>query len=228
MYTPPAFAEHEPQVMLDFIEAHPLGALVTAAPDAAGVPRLLATHLPLVLDRTRGPHGVLQGHVARANPHAALPPAGAEALVIFAGPEAYVHPGWYPSKREHGRVVPTWNYVAVHATGALRLLDDPAWLLAHLATLTARHEAAQAHPWSLDDAPPGFVERLVHETVGLEIEITRLEGKWKLSQNRPAADIDGVVAGLGAASASGARAVAALVDARRPASKRRGEPPPGA
>ena len=221
MYIPPAFAESDLRVMLEFVEAHPLGALITAAPDAAGVPRLLATHLPLLLDRTRGPHGVLQGHVARANPHAGAAAAG-EALVIFAGPDAYVHPGWYPSKREHGRVVPTWNYVAVHATGPLRVIDEPAWLLAHLAALTARHEAGRAHPWSLDDSPPGFVERIVHDTVGVEVEVARLEGKWKMSQNRPAPDIDGVVAGLAAAPDLGERAVAALVDARRPPSKRRG------
>ena len=218
MYVPPAFAEPEPSVLLDFIEAHPLGALVTAAPHAAGGAGLFATHLPLVLDRTRGPHGVLQGHFARANPHARG--AAGEALVIFGGPDAYVHPGWYPSTREHGRVVPTWNYVAVHAAGPLRLIDDAAFLLRHLEALTARHEAGRERPWSMADAPPGFVDRLVSDIVGVEVEVARLEGKWKMSQNRPAADIAGVVAGLAASPSPGEQAVAALVDARRPPSKR--------
>ena len=222
MYTSAAFAEPDPSVMLAFIEAHPLGALVTAT-CAAGAPQLLATHLPLVLDRTRGAHGVLQGHVARANPHASVSTgngADPEALVIFTGPDAYVHPGWYPSKREHGRVVPTWNYVAVHAAGPLRLIDDAEWLLQHLAVLTGRHEASQSRPWSIGDAPPEYIERTVREIVGVEIEIARLEGKWKMSQNRPAADIDGVVTGLRSSHSSEEHAVAALVEARRPPSKR--------
>ena len=218
MYVPAAFAEPEPDVLLAFIEAHPLGALVTAAPDPAGGAGLVATHLPLVLDRTRGAYGVLQGHFARANPHAR--DAAGEALVIFTGPDAYVHPGWYPSKREHGRVVPTWNYVAVHAAGPVRLVDDADFLLGHLEALTARHEAGRERPWSMADAPPGFVDRLVHEVVGVEVEIARLDGKWKLSQNRPAADIAGVVAGLAASPSPGERAVAALVHERRPPSKR--------
>lgn len=205
--------------MLAFVEAHPLGVLVTAAPG------LFATHLPLLLDRSRGPYGVLQGHVARANPHAATAAADgspAEALVVFAGPDAYVTPSWYASKREHGRVVPTWNYVAVHVRGALRVIDDADWVLRHLAALTARHEAGRAHPWTLDDAPPGFVERVAHDTVGVELEIARLEGEWKMSQNRPAADVAGVVAGLGASAdpRDRAGAAAAVVHARRPPSKR--------
>jgi transcriptional regulator len=223
MYIPAAFAEPDPEVMLAFVEAHPLGALVTAAPAAAGRTGLFATHVPLVVDRTRGPHGVLQGHVARANPHASVTPGdgpAVEALVIFTGPDAYVHPGWYPSKQQHGRVVPTWNYVAVHASGPLRLVDDPAFLLRHLASVTSRHEAAQPHPWTLADAPPGYIERMMRDIVGVEIDIARLEGKWKMSQNRPAADIAGVVEGLAAAPTATAPAVASLVDARRPPSKR--------
>lgn len=221
MYVPPAFAEPDPGSMLDFIEAHPFGALVTAEPDAAGEhagATPFATHLPLLLDRTRGAHGVLQGHVARANPHARS--AARTALVVFTGPDAYVHPGWYPSKQEHGRVVPTWNYVAVHAVGPLRLIEDADFLLHHLDRLTTRHEAAHDRPWSMADAPPGFVERIVRDIVGVEIEIARLDGKWKLSQNRPAADITGVVAGLTASPEPRAQAVATLVEERRPPSKR--------
>ena len=210
MYVPPAFAEERPEVLLDFVDAHPLGVLVTASP------ALYATHLPLLLDRTRGPFGVLQGHVARANPHAGSRSIG-EALVIFAGPDAYITPGWYASKAEHGRVVPTWNYVAVHATGTLRFVDDPAYLLGHVAALSRRHEAARERPWSVDDAPPGYVEKLARDIVGVEVEIARLEGKWKMSQNRPAADIAGVIEGL---RERGDAEVAAIVEERRPASKR--------
>ena len=210
MYVPPAFAEDSSEVLLDFVDAHPFGVLVTAAPS------LFATHLPLVLDRTRGPLGMLRGHVARANPHASLGPE-TEALVIFAGPHAYVTPEWYASKREHGRVVPTWNYVAVHATGTLRLVDDLDAVRRHVAELTARHEGSRAHPWSIDDTPPGYVEKQARDIVGVELEIARLEGKWKMSQNRPAADIAGVIDGL---RAEGEERVAAIVEARRPPSKR--------
>jgi transcriptional regulator len=210
VYVPPAFAEDRPEVLLDFVDAHPLGVLVTASP------ALYATHLPLLLDRTRGPLGVLQGHVARANPHVGAQTT-CEALVIFAGPDAYITPGWYASKAEHGRVVPTWNYVAVHATGTLRFVDDPGYLLGHVAALSRRHEAGRARPWSVDDAPPGYVEKLARDIVGVEVEIARLEGKWKMSQNRPAADIAGVIDGL---RADGVHDVASVVEERRPASKR--------
>ncbi|HYD53041.1 MAG TPA: FMN-binding negative transcriptional regulator [Gemmatimonadaceae bacterium] len=211
MYLPPAFAEHDPRVLHEFIDAHPLGILVTAAGGAAPV----ATHLPMVLDRDRG---VLQGHLARANPQATS--AAGEALVIFTGPDAYVHPGWYPSKAEHGRVVPTWNYVAVHASGPLRYMEDREWLARHLERLTARHESHRERPWRIDDAPADYIERALGDIVGIELEVSRLEGKWKMSQNRSAADITGVVAGLGVSPDDRDRAVAAIVEARRPASKR--------
>ena len=211
MYIPSSNAEHRPDVMLDFIEAHPLGALVTAGGEG-----LFATHLPLVVDRTRGAHGVLEGHVARANPHHRLPHAAGEALVIFQGPDAYVTPAWYAAKAEHGRVVPTWNYVAVHAYGTLRFVEDRDFLRRHLEQLTARHEAGREHPWAVTDAPADYVAGLERAIVGVELTITRLEGKWKMSQNRPAADIDGVVRGLGESPRAGDRAVAAIVEARRP------------
>jgi transcriptional regulator len=210
MYVPPSNAEDRPEVMHDFIEAHPLGALVTSS--AHG---LFATHLPLVLNRAEGSHGTLEGHVARANPHHRQ--AAGEALVIFQGPDAYVSPAWYAAKAEHGRVVPTWNYVAVHAYGTLRFTDDPAFLRRHLEALTARHEAGRPEPWAVGDAPAEYVEGLQRAIVGVRIEITRLEGKWKMSQNRPAADIDGVVAALAGSPAAADRAVAEIVDARRPA-----------
>jgi len=210
MYIPPSNAEHRPEVMLDFIEAHPLGALVTASPDG-----LFATHLPLVLDRARGPHGTLKGHVARANPHHRQAHAG-EALVIFSGSDAYITPGWYPAKAEHGRVVPTWNYVAVHAYGTLSFIDDPAFLRRHLEALVTRHEAARPEPWAVSDAPAEYVDQQQRAIVGVRIEITRLEGKWKMSQNRSAADIDGVVRGLASSADAVDRAVGEIVEARRP------------
>ena len=211
MYVPPSFAEHDVAVMHDFIEAKPLGALVTSSRE-----RLFATHLPLVLDRSRGARGVLEGHVARANPHHELIADGTQALVIFTGADAYVTPSLYPSKERHGKAVPTWNYVAVHAHGAIRLFREPDRLRAHLARLTARQEAAQPRPWSLDDPPAGYVDALLGAIVGIEIEIERLDGKWKMSQNRPAEDVEGVIRGLGASNDPTAREVAAIVEQRRP------------
>jgi transcriptional regulator len=210
MYIPPSNAEQRPEVMLDFIEAHPFGALVTASP-ADG---LFATHLPLVLARARGPNGTLQGHVARANPHHRH--AASEALVIFQGPDAYITPSWYAAKGEHGRVVPTWNYVAVHAYGTLRFVEDADFLRDHLHALTTRHEAPRDPPWAVQDAPAEYIDSLIRAIVGVEIEITRLEGKWKMSQNRSDADIDGVVRGLAESNETADRAVAAIVEARRP------------
>ena len=213
MYVPPSFAEQRPEVMLDFIEAHPFGALVTASADG-----LFATHIPFVLDRSAGagPHGTLRAHVARANPHSSRPPITAEGLVIFAGPQAYVSPANYPSKARHGKVVPTWNYVAVHAYGTLRLRHEADFLRAHLDALTARHEAGRDAPWQVTDAPREYIARLLEAIVGFEIEIARLEGKWQMSQNRSSADIDGVVRGLGASASDRDRAVAAIVEARKP------------
>jgi transcriptional regulator len=210
MYVPPSFAEHDVGVMHAFIEAHPLGALVTASPIG-----LFATHLPLVLDREHGAFGTLQGHIARANPHHELAEEGAEALVLFTGADSYVTPSLYASKARHGKVVPTWNYVAVHAHGVLRYVTEPAALRRHLEQLTARHEAARPRPWSIEDTPDGYVDKLLGAIVGVEIEITRLDGKWKMSQNRPAEDIDGVIEGLGASPDPREREVADIVRARR-------------
>jgi transcriptional regulator len=211
VYIPPSFAEHDVAVMHDFIDAHSLGALVTSSP--AG---LFATHLPFVLERAMGARGTLEGHLARANPHHELVADDTDALVIFTGVDAYVTPSLYPSKQRHGKVVPTWNYVAVHAHGRIRLVREPERLRAHLERLTARHEAAQPRPWSLDDTPAGYVDALLGAIVGIEIEIDRLDGKWKMSQNRPAEDVEGVARGLAASPDPAAREVGAIVQARRP------------
>lgn len=211
MYNPPSFAEHDVGVMQAFIEAHPFGALVTASPSG-----LFATHLPLVLDRERGNYGTLWGHIARANPHHELAGEGSEALVLFTGVDSYVTPSLYPSKAKHGKVVPTWNYIAVHAHGTLRFVREPDALKRHLAQLTARHEAPRPQPWSIDDAPDGYVDKQLRAIVGVELEITRLDGKWKMSQNRGAEDIDGVIEGLGESDDARQREVADVVRARRP------------
>jgi transcriptional regulator len=216
MYIPSSFAECDLPKLLAFIEAHPLATLVTHSTTEG----LFATHLPLVLDRAVGPHGTLLGHVARANPHARLVAAeGADALVIFSGPDAYITPEWYQTKQETGRVVPTWNYVAVHAYGVLRLRDDPQFLRGHLESLTRRHEADRPRPWNVSDAPADYVAQQMKAIVGVELAIDRLEGKWKMSQNRADADIDGVIRGLAESDEAQDRSVAALVRDRRPTRK---------
>jgi transcriptional regulator len=213
MYIPASYAERDLPTLIAFLERHPFAALVTAS-ESTG---LLATHLPLVLDRDAAAPGTLLGHLARANPHYRQIASGAtEAMVIFTGPNAYITPEWYPAKQEHGRVVPTWNYVAVHAYGTVCLRDDPAFLRQHLEALTSRHEADRAKPWQVSDAPEEFIAQQMKAIVGFELKIARLEGKWKMSQNRSGADIDGVIRGLGASEAQADRAVAALVAERRP------------
>jgi transcriptional regulator len=215
VYIPRSFAEHDLPTLLAFIEVHPLAALVTASTTDG----LFATHLPLVLDRDAGPMGTLIGHFARANPHsrcAADRPVAA--LVIFTGPDAYITPEWYPTKDETGRVVPTWNYVAVHAYGTLRVHDDPQFLRRHLETLVGRHEAGRAHPWHVSDAPEDYIAQQMHAIIAVELPIDRLEGKWKMSQNRSDADIAGVIRGLGESKSAGDQAVAAIISERRPKS----------
>jgi transcriptional regulator len=150
-------------------------------------------HLPLHLDPTRGEHGALLGHVARANPVWKTPPTSS--VVVFQGPQSYVTPSWYPTKREGGKVVPTWNYAVVHAHGLPRFLHDKDELHALVSRLTDRHEAARAHPWSVNDAPREYTQAMLGAIVGLEIEITKLQGKFKLSQNRAPVDQKGVLAG---------------------------------
>ncbi|MBC7895929.1 MAG: FMN-binding negative transcriptional regulator, partial [Cytophagaceae bacterium] len=196
MYVPQSFAEHDQQVVYDFIEQHPLATLTTSANG------LYATHLPLLLDRERG---LLEGHIARANPHHRHVAPGSEALVIITGPDAYITPEWYASKQEHGRVVPTWNYVAVHVYGTVTFIDDPAYLRGKLEALTNRHEGERERPWHVDDAPADYIERQLAAIVGVQISIVRMEGKWKMSQNRPAADIQSVVEGLSSAPSTIAR-----------------------
>lgn len=221
MYIPRTNAEARPEVLAAFMRAHPLATLVSAGP--AG--ELWATHLPVVYDAARGSHGTIEGHVARANPHHELVRAATaqapddqprQSLVIFTGPDAYVTPTWYPVKAEHGREVPTWNYIAVHAYGTLELREDPAWLLAHVSRLTDQSEAGRPERWAVSDAPAEYVARELRAIVGFELEVTRLEGRWKMSQNRTPEEIDAVVEGLSASERPLDRAVAAIVQERRP------------
>jgi transcriptional regulator len=212
LYLPAPFAKSDLATLHDFMVAHPLATIVTGSPTHG----LYATHLPLVLNRSRGEFGVLQGHIARANPHHLRAVDTSDVLVVFSGANAYITPGWYPSKARHGKAVPTWNYIAVHATGTIRFPEDREFLMPHLAQLTETHEAAQAHPWAMSDAPPEFIDQMARAIVGVEIEIRAVEGKWKLSQNRADEDIDGVIHGLHHASDAHAQHMADLVTQHRP------------
>jgi transcriptional regulator len=193
MYLPAHFAESRPQVLRGFIAAHPLGLLVTQS-RAGG---LEANSVPFVLDGADdGSPGVLRAHVARANPLWSSTRDDVDSLVVFQGPHGYVSPAWYPSKAEHGKVVPTWNYIMVQARGRLRAIDDKAWLRAFVSRLTETHERGRPTPWAVSDAPADYIETMLGAIVGIEIALSSLVGKWKVSQNRPAADRAGVAAGL--------------------------------
>ncbi len=206
MYRPAHFAEDRVEVLQALMREHPFATLVSKAGDS-----LVADHLPLQLSAD-GTH--LLGHVARANPLWKMA-SEQEVLVIFQGPQAYVSPSWYPTKREHGKAVPTWNYVVVHARGRLTAIDDPNVLRSLLDDLVDRHEGALAEPWRVSDAPPDYIEKMLAAIVGIEIGITALSGKWKTSQNQPEANRAGVVAGLRASGTDNADGMAALVAVNR-------------
>ncbi|KNY09381.1 transcriptional regulator [Achromobacter piechaudii] len=206
MYLPTAFREDDLAVQHDFIRAHPLGVVMTS-----GEGGLMANHIPCLL-YPEGDHGVLRLHIARANPQLRQLAAGQECLIAFHGAQAYITPSWYATKAETHKVVPTWNFVAVHAWGTPIIQDDPAWLRAQLDALTASQEKARAQPWGVDEAPADFIAAQMRAIVGVEIPISRIEGKWKVSQNRTPADRQGVAQGL--ASEAGDAVMAGLV-ARR-------------
>jgi transcriptional regulator len=206
MYVPAHFRQDDPAELHALIDAVPFATLVTVEEG-----RPIASHVPMLLDAHRGAKGTLVCHVARANPQWRAITPQTEALAIFLGTDAYVSPNWYTSKAEHGRVVPTWNYVAVHAWGRVRLVDDSSELRALVTRLTRRHEAARPDPWTVEDAPESYVRDQLRGIVGLEIAIERIEGKWKLSQNRPRADIEGVIDGLESSGSPADLAVAAAM-----------------
>lgn len=205
MYVPPAFKDNDIESIHATIRIARLANLVTATADGP-----VATPLPLFLDETEGEHGVLYGHMAKANPQWRLAPVG-EALAIFAGPEAYVTPSWYATKQETGKVVPTWNYIAVHAYGPVEFFQEPERLLDAVTRLTNLHEKPRAEPWAVSDAPADFIAAQLRGIVGVRIPVTRFEGKRKMSQNRPEADRIRVVAGLAASDKPQDREVAPLI-----------------
>jgi transcriptional regulator len=190
MYRLPAFREDRVAVLCDATRAHPLGLLITAGP--AGV---MANSVPFTIAQ-RPAGDVLCAHLANANEQVPDLRTGKPVLVVFQGPQAYVTPSWYASKREHGKVVPTWNYVVVQARGTPRVIDDPEWLVQQIGELTDAHEASRPNPWAVEDAPAPFLQAQLKGIVGLEIPVERLEGKWKASQNQAEMDRAAVAAGL--------------------------------
>lgn len=209
MYSPAVFKETRLPVLQELIRARPLATLITFNGTSP-----VADHIPMEIDVAAGEHGTLRGHVARGNPLWTSHRPEVEALAIFQGPEVYISPGYYPTKAATGEVVPTWNYVAVHAYGPLRTIDDPAWLRRLVERLTDHHEALRrdatgAVAWQVSDAPEHYIDNRLKAIVGIEIPIARIDGKWKMSQNRPAEDRTGVIDGLRSA---GHRAAADAVE----------------
>lgn len=209
MYTPKHFEEPRVEVLHALMRARPLSTLVTL-----GSCGLSANHLPLLLNEEPPPLGTLRGHVSRSNSMWKELKPGVEALAVFSGPDAYITPSWYATKNETGQVVPTWNYVVAHAYGSLRIIDDPRWLRAHVEELTHQQESRFAEPWRVTDAPAENIARELRGIVGIEMAISRIEGKWKVSQNHPEANRAGVIQGLEGTSDAEAMAIARLVRER--------------
>jgi transcriptional regulator len=210
MYIPPAFQEDDVATLHAAIRGARLATFITSTAEG-----LIGSPLPMILDATESPHGTLYGHVARANPQWKLAPSG-DAMAVFMGPDAYVTPSWYATKRETGKVVPTWNYVAVHVYGPVEFFDDADRLLDVVTRLTHLHEgaltkSAGGEPWAVTDAPKDFIKSQLRGIVGLRMPITRIDGKRKMSQNRSAEDRAGVVEGLSASDSAVDRAVAGLI-----------------
>jgi transcriptional regulator len=207
MYVPKLLEETNLSVLHALVRAHPFGTWVTLVDGG-----LEANHVPFLLDASRGEFGTLVAHVAKANSVWKRFSATVSSVVAFQGAETYISPSWYPSKHADGKAVPTWNYAVVHAHGIPRAIEDRDWLRAHVGQLTDFHEAHQALPWKVSDAPEDYIERLLQGIVGIEIPISNLVGKWKVSQNRPEADKLGVVAGLLSRSDDSSRKMALLVN----------------
>lgn len=191
MYVPAHFEESDPDTLHAFIGSHPLGVLITH-----GSSGLDANHIPFELDTTAGPHGVLHGHVARANPVWTEVRDGDSVLVVFRGEHGYISPSWYPTKHEFHKSVPTWNYMVAHAHGTIKVRDDERYVRGVVARLTRIHEASEPQPWKMTDSPADYIDSMLKAIVGIEIAVTRLEGKFKLNQNREARDIRGAAESL--------------------------------
>lgn len=205
MYTPPLFVEERIEALHSIIRQYPLAAIVTCSAQGPE-----ATHVPVVLHADEGAKGVLRCHFARANPQWKTIESSPSVLAIFQGPEHYISPSWYPSKQEHGKVVPTWNYVAVHVRGRARLFENRE-LIEHIHALTDQNEQPFAKPWSVDDAPKDYIAGMSRAIIGIEIAIDVIEGKRKLNQNRSEADREGVIAGLRAIGSAKSMMMAELV-----------------
>ncbi len=209
MYLPKHFEITDPAALHELVRRFPLATWATVGAD--GLP--VVNHVPFRLDPTRGEHGTLIGHVARANPVWQTP---APSVLAFRAADGYVSPNWYPAKQEHGKVVPTWNYAVVHAHGTPRIVDDRDGLLAIVTALTTEHEAAQPRPWAVGDAPADYVDQMLRAIVGIEVPVQRWEGKFKLSQNRGGADVAAVVAGLRRLQPAGGEALADWMQQQAP------------
>jgi transcriptional regulator len=208
MHIPTQFEEPRVDVLHELIRARSLATVVTLSSNG-----LNANHIPLHLSESPAPFGALRGHVARANPMLSDLTNSIESLAVFHGPNTYITPSWYATKKETGKVVPTWNYTVVHAYGFLRIVDNADWLRAQLEALTAHNESAFSEPWAVSDAPCDYIEKIMAGIVGIEMVITKLSGKWKVSQNQPSQNQAGVALGLMSSSQPDAREMAALVDA---------------
>ena len=195
MYMPASFRQDDLAELHAQIQANPFALLTSAGSEG-----VQASHLPLLLEPGEGEFGTLYGHFARANPHWRELQGGAEALAVFSGPDAYISPSWYAAKAEHGKVVPTWNYIAVHARGPVELIEEPERLLQIVSRLSDRHESGRAQPWAINDAPREYIDAMLRAIVGFALPIRRLDGKWKLGQNRSTIDQAGVRDGLDASS----------------------------
>lgn len=206
MYGATHFEKSDSSVLHDLIRKHSLGIWTTWVDG-----ELIVNHVPFLLDDTRGARGTLVGHVARGNPIWKNIGRGAPSVVVFQGPQTYITPSWYPSKHAHGKAVPTWNYAVVHAHGEPIAIEDKDWLLAHVSQLSDTHEAEQALPWRVADAPRDYVDKMLRAIVGIEIPIQALTGKWKVSQNKPAADKLGAIAGLTARADTASKEMAILI-----------------
>jgi transcriptional regulator len=206
MYNPPHFRNDDVAALHAAIRAHGFGSLVTVGADGIEV-----SHVPMLVDPAPAPYGTLIGHLSKANEQWRRARPDVPALAMFLGPDAYITPAWYATKQESGKVVPTWNYVAIHASGALRFFHEPERLLGVVTRLTDAHEAGRAEPWKVTDAPDDYVAGMLKGIVGFELTITKLDGKFKMSQNRPALDRAGVVEGLARDGGETKAAVARLV-----------------
>ncbi len=211
MYEPLPHRQEDIEAQHALIRRHPLGLLISH-----GAQGLEANSIPFLIDPSASRLGTLQAHMARANGQWRALLEADELLVIFQGADHYITPSWYATKRETGRVVPTWNYVMVQVRGRPRVIEDAAWLRAQIEALTSRQESGRAAPWAVGDAPEAFVDAQIKAIVGLEVEITHIAGKWKASQNRPAADRAGVIAGLEAMGDEASLAMAAIVREAEP------------